>query len=510
MIYILKVLLQTLSLLSLSILSLSVPVVVVNGASFIGQQQRRRLHSSIIIPSKSKNNNHHHSFMLLQQKSSNKQQQLRRGTTALQFQINAQRRNNRFSSWFSSSLFDESEDDKSEDGPSSTTYFDGVEELEEIQCVLVPETDFDDDSDDYGGINDTCGIGDDDSIDKKIPSSSLNRLLMSQEEKDKTEFIDRNVVLLPVIIPVLAYFTYEDVAKWSGWIMDHLSTNKNWVSVDGGQYEAKILAPAINGIVISSISILFGTLISETITSLRQRQQDIRTNIYREAGELRILQAMVESFPPTKMYRERAISYLIQYCSRLIYECQPGIQTQKLFSSSPLLPSSRRTPTANILCGDSEMSGFLNQLNEMNTNNNKKERFSEAILAECYMSVSRLNSERSERISSFQSGFPPLHYGILIVLALTICFAFLLETNQDILLFLDAVKLRILWGMLVGVFSALGIVCYDLVDPFRGSYQINKSVDQLYTIRSAFRASAKLAKTTAAADASAAAPPPPN
>ena len=44
-----------------------------------------------------------------------------------------------------------------------------------------------------------------------------------------------------------------------------------------------------------------------------------------------------------------------------------------------------------------------------------------------------------------------------------------METNQDLLLFLSAIQLRILWSMLIGTFSALAVVNYDMRDPFRGS-----------------------------------------
>ena len=46
--------------------------------------------------------------------------------------------------------------------------------------------------------------------------------------------------------------------------------------------------------------------------------------------------------------------------------------------------------------------------------------------------------------------------------------------------------------MLIGTFAALASVSYDLSDPFRGSYQISRSVDQFYTIRDTLRASSKL------------------
>jgi hypothetical protein len=44
-------------------------------------------------------------------------------------------------------------------------------------------------------------------------------------------------------------------------------------------------------------------------------------------------------------------------------------------------------------------------------------------------------------------------------LAVSICIAFLLETNQDLLMFLNAIQLRILWTMLVRTFSTLAIFC---------------------------------------------------
>lgn len=193
-----------------------------------------------------------------------------------------------------------------------------------------------------------------------------------------------------------------------------------------------------------------------------------------EAGELRVLQAMVDSFPLHSPVQTKCRSYLIQYTSRLIAESQPGADFDKLEACG----------------GDSEMTGFLATLNEVNQNG---AFVRESILAESYNAVARLSSERSQRISSLQSTFPALHFVILSVLACSILFAFLLETNQDILIFLNAVQLKLLFSMLVGVFSALGTVCYDLVDPFRGSYQISKTtVDQLYTIRSAIHASLQL------------------
>ena len=110
------------------------------------------------------------------------------------------------------------------------------------------------------------------------------------------------------------------------------------------------------------------------------------------------------------------------------------------------------------------------------------------ILSESYGAVVRLNSIQFSRITAIQSTFPVLHYGILGFLASSICLAFLLETNQELLIFLNAIQLRILWTMLIGSISALGVVCWDLSLPFTGSYIISNAVDQLKTIRDMIKA----------------------
>ena len=67
-----------------------------------------------------------------------------------------------------------------------------------------------------------------------------------------------------------------------------------------------------------------------------------------------------------------------------------------------------------------------------------------------------------------------------------------MEANQDLLVFLNAVQVKFLWSMLVSTFTACFVVFYDLRSPFSGSYQISASVDQLYTILMALKASKTL------------------
>jgi len=308
-----------------------------------------------------------------------------------------------------------------------------------------------------------------------IMSTPIDNRQKSESEVYTETTINTVLTSLPIVFPLLAYLTYDDIAMLFNKFISLLDTN-TWVAVDGGAYQAKVIAPAINGIIVPAVSILFATLISNTFSTLRQRQLDIRTSINREACELRVLSSIVDSFP-SSVDQEKCRTYLVHYTSRLISESKPSVKYNSLEFNGSM---------------ESEMNGFLNTLNKIVTNKDDDDlcEFSTinpaaALVSEAYSALTRLNAERSTRISALLATYPALHYGILSTLALSICIAFLIETNQDILMFLNAIQLRLLWTILIGTFSALGVVCYDLSDPFYGSYEISNSLDQLYTIRDA-------------------------
>jgi hypothetical protein len=74
-----------------------------------------------------------------------------------------------------------------------------------------------------------------------------------------------------MVIPIVAYTLYDPTATLFSTTLDaaRRSVNNNWIAVGGGAYQAKIIAPAINGVVVAAISILFAVLIENTITTLR-------------------------------------------------------------------------------------------------------------------------------------------------------------------------------------------------------------------------------------------------
>lgn len=162
---------------------------------------------------------------------------------------------------------------------------------------------------------------------------------------------------------------------------------------------------------------------------------------------------------------------LIQYTSRILAECHP-----RLGPGNDVINPRRGF--------DSELNGFARLLNKAHG-----DVIPAHVADECYAAVARLREQRVHRITALQSIYPPLHYAILLVLALSECLAFLIETDQELLVFLNVVQLKLLWSMLVGTFVACFAVVVDLRAPFSGSYQISASVDQLHTIKLTLQAS---------------------
>ena len=117
---------------------------------------------------------------------------------------------------------------------------------------------------------------------------------------------------VPAVTPFLAFWGFDQVAAAFHWLAEALSSN-NWVSVDGGAYQAKIIAPAINGVVVPSVALLLATLTSTTITTLRQRQLDVRKCINIEAAEIRAIECLLDSVEPSAV-QDQCRDYVSDGC----------------------------------------------------------------------------------------------------------------------------------------------------------------------------------------------------
>jgi len=160
---------------------------------------------------------------------------------------------------------------------------------------------------------------------------------------------------IPGITPFVAFLGFDHVAAAFHWIAEQMSSN-NWVSVDGGAYQARIIAPAINGVVIPSVALLLATLTSTTITTLRQRQVDVRQAINLEAAELRAIECLLDSVsegPVQDQCRDYVSETRRESCEHgwvvLVFcaICSP-LFVLLLFAVDPIhVPHSRRVSSAN-------------------------------------------------------------------------------------------------------------------------------------------------------------------
>ena len=62
----------------------------------------------------------------------------------------------------------------------------------------------------------------------------------------------------------------------------------------------------------------------------------------------------------------------------------------------------------------------------------------------------------------------------MILLAGSLLFLFLLQTDNAAMQFLLDFQLAIAWSLLIGVYTLLGAVIYDLATPFSGIFSVSR------------------------------------
>lgn len=215
-----------------------------------------------------------------------------------------------------------------------------------------------------------------------------------------------------------------------------------------GRYMADLIRPILNGPVTLSISILFGTLVAMTIQTLNSRQITIHNTLVSTTEEIRELWLLLESFP--EPYKARGRNLLSTFLSTSFQDFNQGSVTAT---------SLRKQEMGLLLL-------LLNQLTDDETTKTP------AYIGEVYSRVQNMKEMRSTLISTLETDFSWAHYANIVLIANTLLFVFLLETDQDAMQFLVGFQLSICWAMLVGTYAMLGVIIYDLATPFAGIFNI--------------------------------------
>jgi len=234
--------------------------------------------------------------------------------------------------------------------------------------------------------------------------------------------------------------------------------------------------------VITSISVLFASLVGLTISNFHQRQIDVHRSMVAEVHNLRALQSLLgspaasASFPAEQLQRARA---LVQQHSDTLFSpkystaaerknahayIEAGIPALVLWCNDQVLHRQRMDEG-----GDDDNS--LRQRRDQNEPLYRTAATAEAIEAQVRTLAQNLMNERGRRWMALQTApFPMVHFLTLTLLALSIVVSFLVATAQAEFIFLRGLPVRLLWSVLITSFTALGVVVFDLARPFRGAY----------------------------------------
>jgi len=279
---------------------------------------------------------------------------------------------------------------------------------------------------------------------------TINKTL---QRDDKHILESRTFIATPISAAVASFFLYPTTALWFHNAVNALSNN-NWEPVDGGQLQWSILLPALNGVVMTAVSLLYANMISTTGTALRNRQITVHSSLSTEVEGLRAFIQLIPYYP-TKEARQQFASYIQGYLAVLVQETDSEKQDLEALRSNSL-----------------PLSQYRNGLHTLSTTTSTTTTTNGNILDQSYFTLDKISDARTTRITSLQTRFPPLHYVTITALTAVILLVFLLETDRKVILFLDKFQIQSVWALLVGTVTAIYCIGIDLAQPFIGTYTV--------------------------------------
>jgi len=308
------------------------------------------------------------------------------------------------------------------------------------------------------------------------------RQAVTEQEDEERNRQDKSFLALALVPCVLAYVSWEQLSLGLANFVNMYGT------VPGSgieqEFENNLLRPTITGIVVPVTSIAFATLLSTTVSVLREKQVDLRILLNKEACDLRLLRRTIFGMFGTRQHagrRAKALTLLTAYVDQLDRECHlGGVKNLEELELSAGIATNELDQVTAMLHGVDGAAAC------------RQETISAADDI-----IARLNGYRSERVALLLTDFPDLHWVVLISLSVSLCVTFLLESNQFLDEFLSSIQLRVLFALLVGVFSATAELCLDLADPFTGSFSLVSASTQIGDLGLCLREDAREANSEA-------------
>lgn len=273
----------------------------------------------------------------------------------------------------------------------------------------------------------------------------------------------RNLVLwsIPATACLVYFFSFEWLSLGFFRLVQRMS-QQTWLptQLDDINLQTNVVTQVVNGPVITSVSVLFASLVGLTISNLHKRQAEIHRSLVAEVHSLRELYYLLTSSAvEPHVHPER-----LHLAQSLVND-----HIDDLFSIKFSTPNDRQDAHAYIESGLPRL--MLWSIQELT-----RRRISPPahyITSQVRDLVKLIMEERTRRWMALQAvPFPLFHYFTLALLAMGIVVSFLVATSQAEFLFLKGLPIKILWSVLMTSFTALGVVCFDLASPFGGAYHI--------------------------------------
>jgi hypothetical protein len=297
---------------------------------------------------------------------------------------------------------------------------------------------------------------------RRVQIAAQFRALTDLEEKQ-----DQFFFMLALLPPILAFFAWEDISLALG---NFLETYGVASHSSDSLFANNLLRPTITGVVVPVIAIALATLVSTTINVLRDREVELRTLINKESCDLQLLRQAVLGMFGTRQHasrRARALSLVCSHVKQLERESSVGaVEALEELQLSGGIAANELTQLTKMLHGldgaAASRQGSVSYADDL---------------------IRSLNDYRSQRVAELLSGFPAIHWGVLILLSFSVCGTFLLASNQPMDQYLNSVSLRVLFALLVGVCSGTAAICINLADPFSGTFSMLEASAQLRDLR---------------------------
>ena len=261
---------------------------------------------------------------------------------------------------------------------------------------------------------------------------------MENTEREQEALLkrDRKIYLVPAVVGILAFTLFPQTLQ-----IFHTAVTDISLGGYAGEFSEEI-RPLINGPVTLTISILFGSLVSMTISTLYVRQTDIHTTGIETVNEARHMQYLAEGLPePEKSIVRTELNFFTLQRLRTFFNGDSfGSRTQRNVNLTPLL--------------------LVLQRAQKNPNFENGPYF-----GELYASVGNLKNTWTRFVAATQRQFTPAHYTNLMAQATVLLMIYLWETDDPGLIQSHLFELRVAWAMLLSTMASLAAIIVDLSTP---------------------------------------------